>query len=391
MALSPTALPFHANFSVMVSPSIKSPHVQFVATPQLVATYATHSSEQYDRAPIKVSPNPLELPRRGDRCYSPSMVNFKLADPPKPKAAVQKRLESILRSSQACASPAITEFEDPRSPKQPIVAAQHVRFASFAPPPRLPRRDLSKSMSSYPRSPYPSATEQSFEEQQRGRTEGNATEALLRSRSLSDSTAPRRAKVKGAPAPIKTPRLPSAFTPIASPLQQSFGPPTTAGLQRSHKPAPLALEPKDDASALSDAFWEAVSLGGETPMVTAPEYPSSEVGGMELEEVDFKSPALAALKSPPPSMPMLMFGNSLGEIWSPSFKQPAASTPRRESLLRHALMSPAKVAFRAAKRSDFAAPSPNDPFAAFPSFAAALSMAPSDSSIAYPAPIATMA
>lgn len=377
LPLSPTPFPFHSNFSVMVSPSMKSPHVQFMASPQLVATFTTHSSEAYDRAPIKVSPNPLALPRRGDRYYSPSVENFKLADAPKPKAAVQRRLDSILRNSQECASPAITEFEDPRSPKAQVSNTQQqqqqvVRFASFAELPERSPQDLSKSIHSYPRSPYPSATEFLIEERGRGMDEGAMSEPLAtktRSQSV-EGTAPRKAK---APA-----RGPASFKPMPSPLQQSFNVPLTAGLQRSHKPAPLALEPQVDTGALNEAFWNAVSLEVvESPMVTALEYPAP---ADDLEDIDLESPDVAALKSPG-----LMFANQNGEVWSPSAK--TSATAPRESLLRDALMSPGKVAFGRVKRSLIASPTPHDPFASFPSFSAVLSLeSTSDSTITYPAP-----
>ncbi|KAI0368923.1 hypothetical protein BV20DRAFT_1036841 [Pilatotrama ljubarskyi] len=45
-----------------------SPHVHFPPTPRLVAaTYPAHSPTTYDRAPIAVSPNVCQLPRRGER------------------------------------------------------------------------------------------------------------------------------------------------------------------------------------------------------------------------------------------------------------------------------------------------------------------------------------
>ncbi|KAF6761373.1 hypothetical protein DFP72DRAFT_1042219 [Ephemerocybe angulata] len=375
LPLSPTPFPYHASFSVLASAGSKSPHVQFMSSPQLVATFTTHSSDTYDRAPIKVSPNPLELPSRGDRYFSPSLAEFKLSAPPKPKATVQKRLDSILRSSQQCASPAITEFEDPRSPKVATDVAHQIRFAALdiAAPAHAPR-DLKGSIASYPRSPYPSAgipseVEASEEAKPVRRMSDSSVE--LPTRSMTVSTAPRKA------------RGPASFTPIPSPLQQSFKnpikTPLTASLQRSHRPAPLAISPQDDATALSDAFWDAVTLESETPMVTALEYPES---AMDMEEVNLQSPNVA-MKSPGLG---LVFGTQDGGVWSPAAapKQPAA----RESLLRSALMSPGKAAFTRVKRSYIASPSPNDPFASFPSFAAALTMAQSDPAITYPAPVA---
>lgn len=369
LALSPTAFPFNASFSVMVSPSIKSPHVQFMNSPQLVATFTTHSSEAYDRAPIKVSPNPLALPERGDRFYSPTVDHFKLAAPPKPKAAALNRLNSILKASQ-CASPAITDFPDPRSPRAAIEApvTQQIRFASFATPSRQPQ-DLHSSLSSYPRSPYPSAP--------LSPAEPMSTEAENRGRRMSDVTVP-----STRPRSLEPLKRPGRLPIPPSPLKSSFKSPS---LQRSHKPAPLDLEPQS-ANSLSNQFWDAMTLEeGETPMVTALEYPQS---AELMEDVDLKSPA-PAVKSPAPALkspgPALMFGGQDGSVWSPSVPKKSAA---RESLLRSALMSPGKAAFarpKPVKRSYIASPSPNDPFASFPSFAAALSLETSQTGpLAYP-------
>ncbi|KAI0756435.1 hypothetical protein C8Q80DRAFT_1054806, partial [Daedaleopsis nitida] len=44
-----------------------SPHVHFPPTPRIAATYPAHSPATYDRKPIIVSPNVVQLPRRGER------------------------------------------------------------------------------------------------------------------------------------------------------------------------------------------------------------------------------------------------------------------------------------------------------------------------------------
>jgi len=354
---SPTAaLPFHASFSVM-SPG-KTPHVHFLNTPQLVATFVTHSSETYDRAPIKVSPNPLALPARGARYYSPTVENFKLAAPPPPKAAALQRLNSILKATQ-CASPAITDFPDPRSPQAAAAAApsfQQIRFASFAAAPRHQPRDLASSIASYPRSPYPSAPLSPAEtmgskQESRGRRLSDPSVKVTRARSHDVPSRPSRAPVP------------------PSPLQSSF---KAQGLQRPHKPTPLALDSAGSTSSLSNAFWDSMTLEGETPMVTALEYPESAV---QMEDIDLQSPSF--VKSPKVSTPApaLMFGGQDGSVWSPSAVP--KKTAARDMLLRSALMSPAKAAFakpKQVKRAVIASPSPNDPFASFPSFAAALTL-----------------
>lgn len=44
-----------------------SPHVHFPPTPRIADTYPAHSPTTYDRKPIIVSPNLVQLPRRGER------------------------------------------------------------------------------------------------------------------------------------------------------------------------------------------------------------------------------------------------------------------------------------------------------------------------------------
>jgi hypothetical protein len=362
-----------------------------------VATFTTHSSESYDRAPIKVSPNPLVLPARGDRFFSPSLENFTLAAPPK-RSKTKARLNNklVLELSEPIASPAITEFEDPRSPKPhakskkaapPKVAAQphHVQFLPLA----HPERSLGHSLASYPRSPFPAAPI--------GSPVPEGAAQLLRSKGSSEKS--------------------STNLSVSSPISLSFGQalsatPSTSGLKRHHKPAPLPLEPpvstQESSSKLVDAFWESVTL--ETPMVTALEYPASA----DLVDVDLQSPA--------PVAPSLSFGTQDGSIWSPTLSSapvvPKSAAllslsnikpvPARESLLRAALLSPgAKSSFGGARsmstrillrRSEIASPSPHDPFASFQSFASAMSFGDvprsvdhADASIAYPAPVATAA
>jgi hypothetical protein len=52
--------------------------------------------------------------------------------------------------------------------------------------------------------------------------------------------------------------------------------------------------------------------------------------------------------------------------------------------------SPNKSSFVPIARREITAPSPNDPFAAFPSFGAVLEMAALESPIRYPPPVAHM-
>ncbi|KAF8902216.1 hypothetical protein CPB84DRAFT_1729117 [Gymnopilus junonius] len=346
-----------ATFSVLLSPSargLKSPHVHFPPSPsKLFATYVAHGPKSYDRAPISVSPNPLVLPGWGERVYSPSIDGFKLSPAPRPFRAITYQ-----------ASPVITDFEDPRSPKLPAPAApagrqgrnNSIRFASFESiqTPARPSKSLGKALTSYPRSPYPSApispSEKSdvadidMEMETRGRQWPRLT--------LNNGRMNTVASIVGN----------STFTPIPSPGRRDIFSPAVSSLNRPNKPAPLAMD------SLTQAFWESVSLASaeplasdvDEPMVTALEYPESAVEYEEKLDMTLRSAA----------QPPLMYAGADGVVWSPAVPK----TGTRVERIRESLMSPApaKTFERNIVRRDFTAPSPNDPFAAFPSFTAAL-------------------
>ena len=335
LPLSP-AYPYSASFSFQHSPSLQSPHVKFLPSPSLVATFTAHSARSYDRAPISVSP--LE------RTYITSLDDFKLLAPPKP-------FRSIFSAQN---SPAITDFEDPRSPKpkvQPAPKQDLLRFAALTnnDTATRPNKTLASSLASYPRSPYPSAPLAPSEEVIDDVETEDSHAQRVRASSLD---LPRRNKkgltlgsVSGTP-----------FAPTPSSLGRSvFSPSVNEG----KIPAPLDLE-----SRLSEAFWKAVSLeeesggGDDEVMYTALEYPSS-----------WAVP------------PQIMYGSADGAVWSPALPKPGAAVNK----IRESIMSPAgkRSSFGGSGivRKDFTAPTPNDPFAAFPSFTAAMEV---DSTITYP-------
>jgi hypothetical protein len=108
------------------------------------------------------------------------------------------------------------------------------------------------------------------------------------------------------------------------------------------KPAPLDLE----GDSLSQAFWQSVSLEEpESAYMTANEGPEG-------------------LKSP---MPGIMFGNKDGSLWSP--RVPKKDVSRRLGAEMSVLSPAQRIAF---SKGMVASPTPNDPFAAFPSFSIAL-------------------
>ena len=328
LPLSP-AFPHTAPFSIQRSPLLRSSHVKFVPSPSLVSTFTAHSAQSYDRAPISVSP--LE------RTYVTSIEDFKLLAPPKPFRSI----------TAAQNSPAITDFEDPRSPKvQPAAKQNLLRFAALTSNQTATRQSqpLASSLASYPRSPYPSAPLASTEHANDVVAEDSPTQRAR----ASSFELPRRNK-KGL-------TLGSSIVTPAAPTPSSLGRSVfSPSINEGKMPAPLDME-----SRLSEAFWNAVSLeeSDDEVMVTALEYPSS---GVE---------------------PQIMYANADGALWSPALPKPGAAVNK----IRESLMSPGKrSSFGGIVRKDFTAPTPNDPFAAFPSFTAAMEV---NSAIAYPSRVA---
>jgi hypothetical protein len=378
-----------ASFSSLLSPSsrraIKSPapHVRFPSSPtKLVATINTYASDAYDRVPISVSPNPVSMPGWGERVYTPSTEGFRLS-------AAPKIFRSLSLPHQP--SPILAEFEDPRSPRVPrpsaaadvtgANAANAIRFAKIAAATTPPARgkSLEKALTSYPRSPYPSAVlAMTHEGDAKMESKGEHHHLPATASHISEAAQP----------PFHNIRNKHGLT-LDRPIASVPTTPHTSSLNRTHKPAPLALDSDSttDSDKLSNAFWNSVSVevesaSDEQPMVTALEYPESAI---EYEEkVD-----MMGLRSA--SQPPLMFAGADGVLFSPGL--PKAPHLRVEKL-RESMMMVMKSP--SGKRSSFArkevtAPSPNDPFAAFPSFGAVLGRVGGESPIQYPAPIALMA
>jgi hypothetical protein len=225
---------------------------------------------------------------------------------------------------------------------QPVAKQNALRFGAFTSNQTAtrPSKTLASSLASYPRSPYPSAPLVPTEKVNDVVTEDSVT-PRVRAASLE---LPRRNK-KGLTLG-STSLIPVAPTP--SSLGRSVFSPS---INEGKIPAPLDLE-----SRLSEAFWNAVSFeeSDDEAMFTALEYPSS---GIE---------------------PQIMYGGADGALWSPALPKPGAAVHR----IRESLMSASKrSSFSEFVRKDFTAPTPNDPFAAFPSFTAAMGV---NSTITYP-------
>jgi hypothetical protein len=379
LPLSPTTQT--SNFSSLMSPSSQkafgSSHVHFPSSPsKLVSTIGTYSSNAYNRAPISVSPNPVTLPGRGERVYSLTLEGFRLA-------AAPKMFRSFSMAYQP--SPVVTDFEDPRSPKlQPAAdvtgakAANAVRFARTAT--KQAPKALEEAITSYPRSPYPTATFNQgadAEMETRGRQwprTSNEISGPARARARAQSIGARQFVRNKKGLTLGGRATPADFTPIPSPLGQSFVPASSVqstSLNRSNKPAPLALEVDSAGSdQLSNAFWDSVAIdapSADEPMVTALEYPESAVEFEEKADMEIQSAV----------QPSLVFAGADGVLFSPGLPKPHSHrVGALRGALEQAMMSPSfkRTSFRPIARKEITAPSPNDPFAAFPSFGAALEM-----------------
>lgn len=391
LALSPAAqsrgfLQVGQFHTIMSPPPAKapprSPHVRFPPSPsQLVATFTVYSPSSYDRAPISVSPNPLLMPGWGERVYSPSSDAFKLS----PNVRQYRTLQYM--------SPAITEFEDPRSPKlQPPAktkdskAAPAVRFASIAS--SIQSVTQPKARTTYPRSPCPvePVSQEQDEMDARGRQamrSGVLPSPAERKSARQQSVQERRGRNKKGLTlgPRVADSLGNSYSNTTmsntpSPLGRSVFSPSVSSLNRAKKPAPLAMD------ALTTEFWNALTLAPadpasagsvDEPMVTALEYPESAVEYDEKLDM-----TLRAADQPP-----MLYAGADGVVWAPQQPLPSAAVDK----IRESLMSPGvgKSFKRASQivRRDFTAPSPNDPWASFPTFAAAMQ----EGGVQYPAPV----
>jgi len=361
LPLSPNPLPFAASFSVVINSSHLSPHVHFPSSPSMAATFTAYSANTYDRGAIVVSPGSAGLSAWANRPLSPSAHNaFKLLDPPKRKASntpatphnhmvqmlnvptfedprspkpYKPRANEILPTHMLT----VPTFEDPRSPK-PYKARAGVSFGELTlhvPRGNREAKELGKSLSTYPRSPYPSAPiEEDGDAADRGRLPSRPAKVATpqpstRSRSLELKSTKRHQNI-----PVH----------VASPLKQNFLSPVKESAPRVTvtKPAPLDLE----GESLREAFWQSMSFEEpESAYMTANEMPEG-------------------LQSPVPNM---MFGNKDGSLWSPRVPK---KDVRRALGAEMSVLSPAqRIAF---SKGMVASPTPNDPFAAFPSFSIAL-------------------
>lgn len=315
------------------------------------------------------------MPGWGERVYTPSVEGFRLSAAPKVFRSLTLNHES---------SPVITEFQDPRSPRlQPAAdvtgakAANAIRFAQMAatqgtPPARI--KPLEESLATYPRSPYPTAMTHKTDDNEGKQVPRTANDALEASRAR-----PREGQSASNRNKLGLTLSRSDFAP--SPLSQSFvgTAHSSTSLNRPKKPAPLTLEANStESDKLSNAFWNSVSLeSADGPMVTALEYPESAIEYEEKIDIGIRSS----------SQPPLMFGGADGVLFSPGLPKAQSRVKKlRESIQQATSPSVKRTSFVPIARKEVTAPSPNDPFAAFPSFGAVLEQV--NSPIQYPAAVA---
>jgi hypothetical protein len=362
LPLSPNPFPFAASFSVVLSSAKLSPHVHFPPSPAMAATFSAHSANTYDRGPIVISPSSLDMPSWGNRVHSPSAKAFKLADPPKRTPGATK----IPREHNL----AVPLVEDPRSPKpyQPRAGIKFEELTLKVPRGARAKEELSRALTTYPRSPYPSAPitptedkENDSDTETRGRTLSRWPNRS--SRSDKHSPVPRARSLE-----VKHKRRQNIGSHVSSPLTQHFLSPVQES-PRVTVTKPTALNLSVDSASpqstrLSQAFWQSVSLHEDGNSLSSSGYPVSAVDPLD------------SLASPAPP---IMFGNKDGSLWSPGL--PRKELSRVTAEMEMSMLSPAqRIAF---SKSMVASPSPNDPFAAFPSFSVAL-MGVSGGTIAYP-------
>ncbi|KAM6498948.1 hypothetical protein JOM56_006896 [Amanita muscaria] len=373
LPLSPSPFPFTASFNIKVSASVLSPHVHFPPSPLL---YSTLSAASFDLSSslspsLPASANVLEPPVSAEpTMLSPAFapVGFKLLDPPKSKR-----------------KPAV-HFQDPRSPRPVLMASLNAAALTLG---TEPTTELGKALMAYPRSPYPSAPLSpersgamfSDDAQQQSRASlkrrHTADNAILTTRNGGSNTAS---------AVTFQLTLSRRLAPPHLDLSAAMVEPSTNSLSPVREfEIDLTENAVDDASpesaGLSDAFWESVSLedGALASAAAAAEgsdagFPESVTGSQvsDTEEaasflnVHDHEHALVP-RSPVPSPmppPAMLFGDSDGALWSPGIprEQDQASFTQR--------------GFLGIKRSTFAAPSPKDPLARFPTFALALQRVP---------------
>lgn len=355
LPLSPGPFPFSASFSVSMSPGM-SPHVHFPPSPLMTSSFSVFSPGTYDRSAIKVTPNPLAIPAWGERVFSPTEASFSAAKRSPAIIPITKLDSPLSVSSGAYDSGEI--FTLP-----PILGTpRSLRFVS-TPASRL-REDLGKALSSYPRSPYPSAPSSPVSPMH-DKENVNSGAVVTRARSLTESKdGPLRRGRRPASLNVPTPRVATPRVTVTSPLSQLFLSPVVESPMRTAtkteaQPAVTEAETTPNSARLSRAFWQSVSLAPEDATTShAQSYPTS---ADMLEPLDGSTPMSSVT-------PPFIFGTRDGALWSPGL-------PRREEAANFLLSPTRKHSRFGVMKGSMMVNSPLSdyhPIAALPTFSAAL-------------------
>jgi len=363
-----------ASVTVVVSPG--SPHVHFPPSPGLTVTFSTHSPNSYDRGAINLSPNPLELPAWGSRIYSPGLGTFK--KPPPDESVNSSSSEELTPKFKTFTPPIVSPnheifLNSPDLETRPTTRAG-ARFQAIALQPSMHSRSaLGEALKGYPRSPYPSAPASPApavlaDKENLGAEDGVSTEVWSGTKTAYGTTyASRERTRKARKVPPTIQVFGHAAEMVSSPLRQHLMTPVDDSSQHT------ATVAKFNAS-LSQAFWRSMSL--------------DESVDLSSPSITTEDPVTFGLLSPGGLVSPMIFATKDGVVWSPSRQNVTAQMQRLKKDLMtisgpHKSVSPPEMVM---------SPSPEDPFAAFPSFAAVLSLGhgTEGSIIAYPPPVVTV-
>lgn len=319
--------------------------------------FSTHSPGSYDRAAIVVSPNPLALPAWGDRVYSPSTGAFQ-----RDNSTIATQVASPLLNKPVVSAAALGEEVVVMAPPKAknIKAKSQARRAKFeenlasSNGKALPREinGMTRSITQFPRSPYPSAPLSPFSP-----IEVSETVRPQRAASVSGTTSGVR-KIKA--------NRPAALGIVGSELSLAQNASTPS---RPSFLSPVAESPAAplDSSRLSQDFWRSVSV-------------SEEIAAEQAEQSTAAAEAEGP-ETPVSAVPRFMFGTKDGQLWSPGL--PKKFESMLSPLSRTTFASP----ITSITGEKILSPMPNDRMANYPSFGMVLSGAAD--AIKYPQPVIT--
>ncbi|KAG7451892.1 uncharacterized protein BT62DRAFT_1071097 [Guyanagaster necrorhizus] len=290
LVLSPNPFPFATSATVVVSPSLKSPHVHFPPSASLTSTFATHSPDSYDRTAIIVSPNFLELPGRGDRVYSPTL---------EASGSHDKVLTSPLEDGPFQGD---IGLDPPRRSKRRSILRQ------LDVPQRSPV-NLAKALKTYPRSPYPTANfiglDVDAEDSDAGAPRPQRSSSVCGVVTLFDTGKRGR----------KEPRSPSSTSLLSSPLDGEF----------------ILSQP---STSLRQEFWQSVSLSEEQGHDVASTPRASELPFVfATQDGQLWSPGIPRHGDHLITTPTVTDNKALSRVMSPKPDDPFAAFPSFSSVL----------------------------------------------------------